>query len=126
MKQKKTTQQTKNKIAMKTNPPNTSHTCSLCHRTLPTEAFYLVNKHTGKHDAYCKECRRQRNKLGRQAADTTAEPPRRRLSICEEPDPERRLQLIRQACRTVRDSVMRKRKRDAEEEDERTSACSGE
>ena len=105
---------------MKSTPENKFRCCSHCHQTLPIEEFYIVNKRTGKRDAYCKTCRRLMNRL-RQHPDEQPAPearPRRRTLICEETDPERRMQLILQACSVVRESVMRKRMRMREEEGE--------
>ena len=105
---------------MKSTPENKFRCCSHCHRTLPIEEFYIVNKRTGKHDAYCKSCRRLMNRL-RQHPDEQADPearPRRSL-IFKETDPIRRMQLIRQACNVVRESVLRKQKRMREEEEDK-------
>lgn len=106
---------------MKSTPENKFRCCSHCHRTLPIEEFYIVNKRTGKHDAYCKACRRLMNRL-RQHPDEQTEPEarsRRRTLICQEPDPKRRMQLILQACRVMRESVMRKQMRLREEEEDK-------
>lgn len=97
-------------MPMKTDNENTLRRCSLCHGMKPASEFYIVNKRTGKHDAYCKCCRRLKNRLRRQGGNSaeTDEKPRRRTLICEETDPQRRMQLIRQARLNVRQSVMRK------------------
>ncbi len=48
---------------MKSTPENKFRCCSHCYQTLPIEEFYIVNKRTGKRDAYCKTCRRLMNRL---------------------------------------------------------------
>ena len=50
-------------------------------------------------------------------AESEARP--RRSLIFQENDPERRMQLILQACRVMRESVMRKQKRMREKEEDK-------
>ena len=104
---------------METVQPNETRTCSRCHRTLPADHFYRINKSTGKPDAYCKDCRRQLNRQRQDAsgADLPPTPRRPRTLIFEEPDRERRMQLIMQARRVVQASIMRKQRRMREEGD---------
>ena len=106
---------------MKSTPESKLRCCSHCRRTLPIEEFYLINKHAGKRDAYCKSCRRLLNHLRQHPGAEPPRPahlPRRRTLICEEPDPERRMQLILQARSKVHESVLRKQMRMREEEKE--------
>lgn len=102
---------------MKTTHENPTRTCSLCHRTLPADHFYVINKRTGKHDAYCKTCRRQQNYLHQHPDEALAptEKATARPNIFTETDPQRRMQLILQACKVVRESVKRKQQQLREE-----------
>ena len=85
--------------------------------TLPTDHFYIINKRTGKHDAYCKSCRRQQNYLHQHPDEALAptEKTPARPNIFTETDPQRRMQLILQACKVVRESVRRKQQQLREE-----------
>ena len=76
---------------MKTIHENPTRTCSLCHRTLPADHFYIINKRTGKHDAYCKTCRRQQNYLHQHPDEALAptEKATARPNIFTETDPQR-------------------------------------
>lgn len=96
-----------------------TRTCGHCHRTLPAEDFYVVNKRIGKLDSYCKLCRRLSNLHRRRSAARPCPeaPAPRRTLISEEPDPQRRMQLILQARAKVRESVLRKRERLREAEE---------
>lgn len=104
---------------MKTKTIDLVRTCSRCRRTLPLEEFYLIQKSTGKHDAYCKECRRLHNRLRQHPEEIVLPPPPPRTHhlICEEPDRDRRIELIIQAHHIVQASIKRKQQRLLEEED---------
>ena len=86
---------------MKTTHENPTRTCSLCHRTLPADHFY----------------RRQQNYLHQHPDEALAptEKAPARPNIFTETDPQRRMQLILQACKVVRESVRRKQQQLREE-----------
>lgn len=92
--------------------------CSCCHRLLPLCAFYLKG-HLQKPDRCCKECRKADNRLRRKAAKCSVkgESPRRRYPVITEIEQESvRMYLLRKALQTVRESVLRKRRRRYEED----------
>lgn len=91
--------------------------CSCCHRLLPLSAFYLKGP-SQKPDHCCKECRKADNRIRRKAAKCSVkeEAPRRYPVITEIEKESVRLYLLRKALQTVRESVLRKRRRRYEED----------
>ena len=84
------------------------YVCTGCRRLLPGEAFYF-SRITLKRDHYCRECRKLRNACRTKSFRCVNDRPSWPL-IVNEPDRERRLQLIRHARQVVRESVERKRR----------------
>lgn len=87
----------KNRTSVQDNPEqNGLHTCGRCHRTLPTEAFYVTHS-SGQPDCYCKVCRRDISHLQRQndlAARFMDRKPDYPLVTDMENDRETRMKLI--------------------------------
>lgn len=102
-----------------TSPCRPLRQCSCCHRLLPLSAFYLKGR-LQKPDHCCKECRKADNRSRRKAAKCSVrgEGARRSYPVITDIEKESvRLYLLRKALQTVRESVLRKRRRRYEEED---------
>lgn len=85
--------------------------CGCCHRELPLDAFYMVNKQTSAFDNYCKACRKELSATRYYRSLPTDEPPRYPV-ITKTEDKELRMHLIMNALQVVRASVLRKRRRE--------------
>lgn len=103
---------TTNTCVCPSSPPLTRR-CQCCGRELPLGEFYFKN-HLHAPDNYCKQCRREANRLRRKAGARSmatgqdAEP--RYPVITRTEDPETRRVLLLHALQVVRDSVLRRRK----------------
>lgn len=83
--------------------------CGCCHRELPLDAFYVLNKQTSSLDNYCKACRKELSNARYRRLTSESEPPGYPV-ITETADRELRMRLIENALQVVRASVLRKRK----------------
>ena len=94
-------------------PSSLTRRCQCCGREFPLGEFYFKN-HLHALDNYCKQCRREANRLRRKAGARSmatgqdAEP--RYPVITRTEDPETRRVLLLHALQVVRDSVLRRRK----------------
>ena len=101
---------------METHNEHPLRRCGCCHRLLPREEFSVTNRVKSWLDSYCKECRRASRTLRYMNRSLGTRAAAARPLITSEADPERRMALIRHACLVVRESVLRKRRRLAQEE----------
>lgn len=99
---------------MRTTQKNGLYECCRCHRELPKEYFYVANREKGLTDRYCKDCRKAVSMQQYMKRSGQGTPPRQYPLITEESDPKRRMALIMNAVKTVKESV--KRKSDADRE----------
>lgn len=99
-------------------PSATTRRCQCCLRELPLSAFYTrTDRRTP--DSYCKECRKEANRLRRKGKaclpEETDTPPRYPV-ITRIENPEVRMALILHALHAVRESAVRKCRRQRENE----------
>lgn len=90
--------------------------CARCRRELPPGQFYQTGNGP---DSYCKECRKDVNRLNRKLRayrPEAEETPPRYPVITDVREREVRMQLILNALYTVRESVMRKDRKRREDE----------
>lgn len=83
-----------------------SKICARCKRELSISNFYF-NRSQQTYDKYCKECRKQRSRQQRQS-NRILFSDRKRLSINDINDKQKRIKYILRALEIVRLSVMRR------------------
>lgn len=95
----------------------TAHYCGHCKRKLPLDAFYF-NKRKQCFDRYCKDCRKAKSRDHYNTKDNT-----RSVNgsghypvITQTEDPEKRKELILHSMQVVIASVLRKKKKQREQE----------
>lgn len=96
---------------------STAHYCGQCKRKLPLDAFYF-NKRQQCFDRYCKDCRKEKSRVYYQKKDIThsVTAPGSYPVITLTEDPELRGKLLLNALQVVKASVLRKNKKQREEE----------
>ncbi len=109
------------KVISNERPSSGSRTrvCACCGKSLPISEFYQFGFNRTP-DKYCKVCRRAASsghRSGKLLDSLAAVRCSGRSLLTQESDPARRMELILQARKMVKESILRKRARLAEEED---------